>query len=408
MFRSAVFAVTALAAVVANAGTLTYNASIHGPNQKAAFQALIDDFEKAHPDIKVKVSYIDAEGYKTQLPNWLVSEAPDLVNWYAGERMRYYVRRGLFDDVSDVWKANGLAEQFSTTTKSASLDGKQYAVPYMYYSWGVFYRKDLFDKAGIKAEPKTGAEFIDACKKLKASGVAPVAAGGKDGWNLGGWFDYLNLRTNGHDFHIDLTDGKVPYNDARVKKTFASWKQLIDAGCFVENITSYDYQTAQPLLYTGKAAMFLMGTFMAPSFPADVKDKMGYMVFPTLDPAVKRAEDGPTDTFHIPSKAKNKADARKFLAFAAKPENQAKLAKGMGSLPTNTKAPAPADALEKTSFAILSGAVGGVAQFYDRDAVKEMADEGMKGMQEFMAKPDRINDILERLEKARKRIYKVK
>jgi multiple sugar transport system substrate-binding protein len=64
--------------------------------------------------------------------------------------------------------------------------------------------------------------------------------------------------------------------------------------------------------------------------------------------------------------------------------------------------------LDKTSFEILSGAVGGVAQFYDRDTVKEMADEGMKGMQEFMAKPDRINDILERLEKARKRIYKVK
>jgi multiple sugar transport system substrate-binding protein len=407
MFRIAALLLAAWA-TTAQAGTLTYNASIHGPNQKAAFQALIDDFEKAHPDIKVKVSYIDAEGYKTQLPNWLVSQAPDVVNWYAGERMRYYVRRGLLDDVSDVWKAGGLAEQFSTTTKSASLDGKQYALPYMYYSWGVFYRKDLLDKAGIKTEPKTGAEFIDACKQLKASGVAPVAAGGKDGWNLGGWFDYLNLRTNGHDFHIDLTDGKVAYTDARVKKTFANWKQLIDAGCFVENITSYDYQTAQPLLYTGKAAMFLMGTFMAPSFPADVKDKMGYMAFPTLDPAVKRAEDGPTDTFHIPSKAKNKADALKFLAFAAKPENQAKLAKGMGSLPTNTKAPPPSDALEKTSFAILSGAAGGVAQFYDRDTVKEMADEGMKGMQEFMAKPDRIDEILERLEKARKRIYKVK
>jgi multiple sugar transport system substrate-binding protein len=407
MLRLTALALAAFA-LSAQAGTLTYNASIHGPNQKVAFQALIDDFEKAHPDVKVKVSYIDAEGYKTQLPNWLVSEAPDLVNWYAGERMRYYVRRGLFDDVSDVWKAGGLAEQFGTTLKSASLDGKQYALPYMYYSWGVFYRKDIFDKAGIKAEPKTGAEFIDACKKLKAAGVAPVAAGGKDGWNLGGWFDYLNLRTNGHDFHIDLTDGKVPYNDARVKKTFANWKQMVDAGCFVDNITSYDYQTAQPLLYTGKAAMFLMGTFMAPAFPADVKDKMGYMQFPTLDANVKRAEDGPTDTFHIPSKAKNKADARKFLAFAAKPENQAKLAKGMGSLPTNTKAPAPADALEKTSFAILSGAAGGVAQFYDRDTVKEMADEGMKGMQEFMAKPQRLDDILERLEKARKRIYKVK
>lgn len=406
--KSTALAVTLLSAAVAQAGTLTYNASIHGPNQKTAFQALIDDFEKAHPDIKVKVSYIDAEGYKTQLPNWLVSESPDLVNWYAGERMRYYVRRGLLEDISDLWKKNGWAEQFSTTVKSAGMDGKQYALPYMYYSWGMFYRKDLFDKAGVKAEPKTLPELVDACKKLKASGVAPVVSGGKDAWNLAGWFDYLNLRTNGYDFHIELTDGKVPYTDARVRKAFANWKQLIDAGCFVDNITSYDFQTAQPLLYTGKAAMFLMGTFMAPGFPADVKDKIGYMQFPEIDAKVKRAEDGPTDTFHIPAKAKNKADARKFLEFAAKPENVAKLAKGMGSLPTNTKSPAPTDPLDKTSFAILSGAAGGVAQFYDRDTVKEMADEGMKGMQEFIAKPDRVNEILERLEKARKRIYKAK
>jgi multiple sugar transport system substrate-binding protein len=400
-------ALTALAAA-SQAGTITYNASIHGPNQKDAFQALIDDFEKANPDIKVKVSYIDAEGYKVQLPNWLQAESPDLINWYAGERMRYYVRRGLLEDVSDLWKKNGWTEQFASTTKSASLNGKFYALPYMYYSWGIHYRKDLMEKAGVTAEPKTWPQFLDACKKLKASGVAPVVSGGKDGWNLAGWFDYMNLRTNGYEFQIDLTDGKIPYTDARVKKTFTNWKTALDAGCFVDNMTSYDYQTAQPLLYTGKAAMFLMGTFMAPGFPADVKDKMGYMQFPEIDAKVKRAEDGPTDTFHIPAKAKNKADARKFLEFAAKPENVAKLAKGMGSLPTNSKSTPPTDPLEKTSFDILSGATGGVAQFYDRDAVKEMADEGMKGMQEFLSKPERLDDILARLEKARQRIHKAK
>ena len=45
---------------------------------------------------------------------------------------------------------------------------------------------------------------------------------------------------------------------------------------------------------------------------------------------VPTAEDGPVESLHIPTKAKNKADARKFLEFAAKPENVAKLAKGMG------------------------------------------------------------------------------
>jgi multiple sugar transport system substrate-binding protein len=37
---------------------------------------------------------------------------------------------------------------------------------------------------------------------------------------------------------------------------------------------------------------------------------------------------------------------------------------------------------------------------------KEMADEGMKGMQQFVADPSKIDSILAQLEQTRKRIYK--
>jgi multiple sugar transport system substrate-binding protein len=37
-----------------------------------------------------------------------------------------------------------------------------------------------------------------------------------------------------------------------------------------------------------------------------------------------------------------------------------------------------------------------------------MADEGMKGMQEFLSKPERLDAILAKLEKDRQRIHKVK
>jgi multiple sugar transport system substrate-binding protein len=35
-----------------------------------------------------------------------------------------------------------------------------------------------------------------------------------------------------------------------------------------------------------------------------------------------------------------------------------------------------------------------------------MAQEGLKGFQEFMAKPERRSEILDRLEKTRQRIFK--
>ena len=45
-------------------------------------------------------------------------------------------------------------------------------------------------------------------------------------------------------------------------------------------------------------------------------------------------------------------------------------------------------------------APGGVAQFYDRDTKAEMASIGMEAFQEFMVKPERLEKILERLEKS--------
>ena len=50
--------------------------------------------------------------------------------------------------------------------------------------------------------------------------------------------------------------------------------------------------------------------------------------------------------------------------------------------------------------------VEGSAQYYDRDTDPDMAQEGLKGFQEFMAKPERRDQILERLEATRKRIFK--
>ena len=45
---------------------------------------------------------------------------------------------------------------------------------------GFWYRKDLFEKAGITAPPATMDELNAAVAKLKAAGIAPIAVGGKD------------------------------------------------------------------------------------------------------------------------------------------------------------------------------------------------------------------------------------
>ncbi|RQU06996.1 extracellular solute-binding protein [Burkholderia cenocepacia] len=390
----------------ADAGTLTINIAFKGASQRAVWQSTIEAFHKAHPDIDVKPTFVDEEAYKVQLPAWLTTVAPDVVNWHAGERMAYYAKRGLFEDLSGDWTKNGWDATYASTRSASSYNGKQYAAPTVYYSWGLFYRKDLFRKVGIADEPKTWDQFLDACKKLKAAGITPIAIGGRDAWTLAGWFDYLDLRLNGNAFHQQLMAGDVPYTDPRVKKVYTTWKSLIDSGYFIDNALSYDLDGAQPFLFQGKAAMMLMGTFIAAGFPPNVKQEMGYYRFPVIDPKVPTAEDGPVESLHIPTKAKNKADAHTFLAFVETPEIGAKLAEGLGSLSANSKSPEPADPIARIGFRILADTKGGVAQFYDRDMTKEMADEGMKGMQQFVANPAQLDTVLAQLEQTRKRIYK--
>ncbi|MGX9416353.1 ABC transporter substrate-binding protein [Vibrio sp. RC27] len=386
------------------AGELVINSDQSDPAPKAAWAEVVKRFEAENPDITIKYNLYDKEAYKTTIRNWLATSPPDVVFWYAGNRMKTFVERGLFEDVSDIWQDQNMYDDYKPATPAMTVDDKQYGVPYTYYQWGVYYRKDLFEQNGI-SEPKTWEDLKSAAATLKAKDIAPFAIGTKYLWTAAGWFDYLNLRTNGLDFHIDLMDGKIPYTDERVKKTFENWKELIEPGYFLDNHASYSWQEAQPFLYNGKAAMYLIGNFITPSFPEELDGKMGFFQFPIIDPAVAVAEDAPMDTIHIPSKAKNKEDARKFLEFVARTENQQLINEQLLQIPTNTKAEAKDNEFLNKGVEMLSNA-SGTAQFYDRDTSPAMAKEGMKGFQEFMVKPERLDAILKRLEKVRQREFK--
>lgn len=393
----------ALTPFSASAAKLVINSNQSDPAPKQVFTNVVEEFKKQNPDVEVQFNTMDHEGYKTAIRNWLTTEPPDVVFWFAGNRMKAFVDRGLLDDVTDIWQKNNYDQAFKSTLAPMTVGGKQWGIPFAYYQWGVYFRKDLFDKYGISV-PKSWEELLAAGKKLKENGITPFTIGTKFPWTAAGWFDYLNLRINGYDFHIELMDGKVPYSDPRVKEVFAKWKELIDAGFFLANNSNYSWQESVPFLMNGKAAMILIGNFFTQTIPADMNGKFGFFPFPVIKPDIADGEDAPVDTIHIPAKAKNKADARKFLEFVAKPETQQTIAEGIKQLPPNQNAKAPADPFLEAGYKLLQNAK--TAQFYDRDTNPEMATEGMKGFQEFMAYPSRIDAILQRLDKVEARVFK--
>jgi multiple sugar transport system substrate-binding protein len=383
---------------------LVINSDQSDPAPRQALQEAVELFRKEHPEVDVQLNVFDKESYKTMVRNWLSGEAPDVAFWYAGERMRYFVERGFLEDISDVWAKGTAKQDMASTVGSISVDGKQYGVPYTYYNWGIYYRKDLFEKAGITTPPANWAEFLAACQKLKDSGVAPIVIGSKALWPTAGWFDYLNMRINGLDFHMQVMAGKVPYTDPKVKEVFKHWQELVKNGYFVENHAAYTWQESQPLLYQGKGAMYLIGNFITPEFPADVRQKMGFFQFPEITPGVPKFEDAPTDTVHIPSRAKNKARAREFMAFMMRADVQTKLNAASKQVPTHKDAQVSNDPFLQAGYSMLRQAAG-TAQFYDRDTDPTMAQDGMKGFQEFMINPDRADQVLEQLEGKRQKVF---
>jgi multiple sugar transport system substrate-binding protein len=394
----------ALSASTALAGEIVLNSDQTDPAPKKAMEELIADFQKANPGITVKWNNFDHEGYKSAIRNFLTADAPDVAAWYAGNRMGPFVKAGLFEPVDDVWAANDLDAQLKSAAASMTMDGKKWGVPYTYYQWGIYYNKDVYKKVGV-TEPKNWAEFVANCEKFKAAGIDCLTTGTKALWPGAGIFDYINMRTNGYEFHMDLTAGKAKWTDPKTKAAFAEWAKVVPY--MSANASAIDWQDAAALLVQGKAANYVMGNFAVDTFKKGgmTNDNLGFMVFPEITAGIPRAEEAPTDTFHIPSGAKNKEDAKKFLAFVASADVQTKMNATLGQLPVNNKSKAADDPFIKAGFEELSTAYA-LAQFFDRDAPADMAKAGMEGFQEFMAKPENIDKILERLQKVADKVYK--
>lgn len=395
-------------AIAQDKRVVTWNAD-YDPIPLAAAEALIADFEAANPEIDIQLTNFDHEAYKNAIRNFLTADPPDLANWYAANRMRPFVEAGLFADISDVWAENGLNESLASSVLSSTIDGKQYAIPYTYYQWGIYYNRDAYAAAGVELPGEGGVtweQFLANCEKFKAAEIDCVTTGSSALWPVAGIFDYLSLRTNGYQFHSDLAAGKISWTSPEARAVFAEFAKL--QPYVTANHAAIDWQDAAAIFVQDKAAHYVMGNFAVGVFKEGgmTNDNLGFMVFPEITPGIARAEEAPTDTIHLTSGAKNPDDAKKFLAYIASAEAQSKWNAAVGQLPTNKNATVdPADPFLTAGFQALSTATGGIAQFWDRDADAEYAKAGMEGFQQFLVQPDQLEAILERLEQTRLRLY---
>jgi N,N'-diacetylchitobiose transport system substrate-binding protein len=131
-------------------------------------------FEDEHPGSTLTIEQQEWEGLVEKLTTSLSSdsETPDVVE-VGNTQAPTFTAAGAFSDVSDDLDGWGGDDLLPGFVEGAQVDGKTYAVPYYAGSKYIFYRKDLFEQAGISV-PTTMDEFVQAAIDLKKANPEPA------------------------------------------------------------------------------------------------------------------------------------------------------------------------------------------------------------------------------------------
>ncbi|WP_329129789.1 extracellular solute-binding protein [Streptomyces sp. NBC_01476] len=378
-----------------SSGTVSVQSNLSSPQAKSAMENLVAAFNKRGGP-KAKLNTVASETFRTQLPTYLTSaNPPDLLTWYPGSVADTYAKKNLLLDVSDIWTTGELAG-YSDAQKKLCTDsaGAKVFVPASYNWWGVFYKKSNFARWGVQ-EPTTWDEFMALCDTLKSKGVTPIGLGAGSGtaWVASAWFDYLNIRINGAQYHRDLLAGKHRFDDPEVHKVFDKWTEALPY--FDPNGTALAFQDATTALLNNRTGMMLIGTFFADAAPKDQVGDLDFFRFPVIDPKVPLAEEGPTDGYFASAHTKHKDEVKQLMSWLATVEAQETYLKGSSgiSIPVNPKAKDSGTPLVKKGRALIENAPD-ITQFFNRDSSDALQPTADTALTKFLAKPKEINSIL--------------
>lgn len=386
--------------VPVHAESMEVSVFITASGQRTFFTNKIKEFEEKTGTSVRLIAKEDAD-YKALMKKWFAEKSgPDVIHWQGGERLFRYARRGQLQEIDDLWQQRDFSNRFTPSAIDAvSYQGKHYAIPISYYQWGFYYRKSLFSNLGL-SPPQNWNELLHVCNVLKREGIEPITLGVKNKWPSAAWFDYINLRINGLQFHRSLLTGNISYHDERVRKVFSAWRELITNQCFVKRNIVWNWKQALPFLYHKKSGITLIGNFFAGQLPEMLKEDFAFSPFPVINPNIPNYEEAPLDLFMIPKHSKHPKIAEEFLKFVASEPFQTELNIVQGTISPNKKSPASNDYFIQQGSSVLEKAAG-VSQFFDRDTNAKMAELAIGIFTDFLQDPN-IDRTLKQLEEARR------
>ncbi|MEV8510714.1 sugar ABC transporter substrate-binding protein [Dactylosporangium sp. NPDC051484] len=319
------------------------------------FDKIVNDFTAQNPNIKIKLLSAPYASTKQQLVTGAASKTlPDVVG-LDGAWVNDFAKQGAITDLSKLMAdANYDAGQL---TSQVQVKDKTYMIPVVNFVYPLFVNKDLLTKAGVAEVPATRTQFLDAAKKITATG------GDVKGWVLpldtavpnGIQNDVMSwLWASGGSM---LDKGKPNLTSAPVKSTVEYVKSLNDAGVIAPGSLTMKEQDKVEKFTNGQVGMMIDSLAHINLIKKNKPDLK-------FEVAALPAEDGYSGHRGIPyaswgigisNSTKHKAEAFKFVSYLLSQETNAKLSTLANGFPGNKNAKpdfSNSDPLFKTAFDI--------------------------------------------------------
>lgn len=307
----------------------------------STMKAALADFEKANPDIKVKLEPIGGNYFDKLQVQFTGGTVADVI-LFEGELAAEYIQGGLLADIEPTLKKLNVDEsQWHPDVPSVFKDnGKRYAVPFQLTPTVWFYNKTLFEKKGVTPpDPNwTWDDLLQAAMKLTdppdSYGVTPI----DDMFNA--WAGLGLANSNTHWVSPDFK--KTMFGDP-------GWAEAITWA--IELTTKYKVTPAESdtlaleksgvtdLFANGKYGMRMANAGSVGTFALDINDRFKWDLMPTPKaPRTGRRGGMWNDQCNVvTSKAKDRGvdeQATKLVLFLAGESVQKRIAKDRGSTPT--------------------------------------------------------------------------
>ena len=295
------------------------------PDVSDQMDAVVADFNAAHPDIEVTRESYETEAMRDVLKTALTSgTGPDIFYYDLGPGFTgVLAKAGLAMPLDDAYAAKGWDKRIYPWTRGRStFDGKTYGVANELEFIGTYYNKRIFEENGW-AVPQTWDELLTLCDNAKTAGIIPIAFTNGDFWPSYHMFSMVMNNEVGKDRLAAMISGKESWDNpdtvAAIKRFFVD---LNERGCFPPDVNSIKYEDGLALLQSGQAAMHMSGTWNIEAFsnPEKTTEPIGFFFLPPINGQPVVVPGGIGSGWVVSASTKNPDAVLEFLDYLVSDE----------------------------------------------------------------------------------------